>query len=61
MNTWNYGNSGSMPVTIGHEHKFVGWNTGMDCSGTNFKPGDLMPKGKTENTVLYAQWEISKN
>ena len=50
-----------MPVTIGHEHKFVGWNTGMDCSGTNFKPGDLMPKGKTENTVLYAQWEISKN
>ena len=69
---WNYANSGDMPVTIGYEHKgavvaensfvkegykFVGWNTSMDGNGTNYKPGDVMPEGKTEDTVLYAQWE----
>lgn len=73
---WNYGNSGSMPVTIGYEHNgaivaennfikdgytFIGWNTAMDGSGTSFKPGDIMPEGKTENTVLYAQWDLSEN
>lgn len=71
---WNYANSGSMPVTIGYEHNgavilensfvkdgytFIGWNTAMDGSGTSFKPGDVMPEGKTENTVLYAQWKKS--
>ena len=69
---WNYANSGAMPITIGYEHNgaviaensfvkdgytFVGWNTAIDGSGTSFKPGDVMPEGKTENTVLYAQWE----
>lgn len=65
-----------MPITIGYEHNgaviaensfvkdgytFAGWNTAIDGSGTSFKPGDVMPEGKTENTVLYAQWKISEN
>lgn len=54
---WNYGNNGSMPITINHKgetlelaknsfekdgYQFVGWNTEMDGSGDSYNDGDLV-------------------
>ena len=36
------------------KHKFIGWNTEPDYSGTKIKPGDQITLD--ENKVLYAEW-----
>lgn len=40
-----------------HSHRFIGWNTEPDGSGTSYAPGQSI--APTEDLVLYAQWETS--
>ena len=37
---------------------FVGWNTALDGSGTDYQPGDIYKED--EEATLYAQWEETK-
>ena len=39
-------------------YNFIGWNTAADGSGTSYVDGATV--NLTENTTLYAQWEIQK-
>ena len=39
-------------------HNFKGWNTAADGSGTDY--ADMATVSLTEDTTLYAQWEIKK-
>ena len=39
-------------------YNFSGWNTKVDGSGTNYKPGDEISSPRS-NMVLYAQWNVN--
>ncbi len=41
----------------GLDYRFVGWNTKADRSGTAYTAGSQI--SVTENTVLYAQWDVT--
>ena len=49
----------AIPVKKGH--KFLGWNTKKDGSGTSYQPGNLYDVNQDGgNVALYAQWEKEK-
>ena len=40
-------------------YHFTGWNTAEDGSGTRYAPGSAF--SLTEDTILYAQWQLAQN
>ena len=59
----NHYPSGSVAIALGEGtlvkdgHKFMGWNTAADGSGTTYQDGDNLTLGSAD-VILYAIWEV---
>ena len=59
----NHYPSGSTAIVLGESdlvkdgHKFMGWNTAVDGSGTTYQAGETLTLGSADVT-LYAIWEV---
>jgi uncharacterized repeat protein (TIGR02543 family) len=49
---------GTLPVPTRTGHIFTGWNTDRNGNGTTYEETDIYYE--SDNTVLYAQWDIAK-